>query len=498
MNLLRFVRNCGKLRLIALLIVLAAAVRVQAADVSSRLAEILVPSNKTTFGGKVVALRTGDVLFEYHANTPMIPASNQKLVVLAAAIDQLGGDYQYTTVLAIRDHDLVVIGSGDPVFGDERLSKRDDVAITHVFETWAARLKELGIEQIPGDVIIDDSIFDKSFVHESWPKNQYQKWYEAPIGGLNFNANCVTATVRPTKAGQPARIGLIPPNKYVGITNETKSSDQSSVIVLRPRHSDDLILRGKVNRYGELAPVTVRDPGLFFGAALKEHLIGSGIPVGGNVKRETVRLKQGLLPTDVHIVAVHRQGLPDVLMRAGRDSLGMVAEGVFKTLGVKHAGQGTWSSAASALNAYFRKLGIPAKQVSVDDGSGLSRKNRLSPAASVRILQHMYADPAKFNLLSGSLAVSGADVGTLRKRMRDKAVRARVFGKTGTIAGVRTLAGYIKTDSGDWLAFAFFYNTVTGKSPKPRMDDACRFLVDWRDPSQDVMRTANNGATDGD
>jgi len=498
MNLLRFVRNNGIFRLVALCAVLSATARLQAADVSSRLAEILVPSNKTKFAGKVVALRTGEVLFEHHATNPMIPASNQKLVVLAAAIDQLGGDFQYTTVLAIRDHDLVVIGSGDPVFGDERLAKRDDVAITHVFETWAARLKELGIEQIPGDVIIDDSIFDQSFVHDNWPKNQYQKWYEAPIGGLNLNANCVTASVRPAASGRPAHIGLIPPNKYVGITNETTSSDQSSVIVLRPRHSDDLILRGKVNAYGELAPVTVRDPGLFFGAALKEHLIGSGIRVGGSVKRETVRIKQSLLPTDVHIIAVHRQALPDVLMRAGRDSLGMVAEGLFKTLGVKHAGQGTWSSAASALNAYFRKLDIPAKQVAVDDGSGLSRENRLSPAASVHILQHMYSDPAKFNLLSGSLAVSGADVGTLRKRMRSGTVKGRVFGKTGTIAGVRTLAGYIKTESGDWLAFAFFYNNVVGKSPKPMMDDACRYLVEWRDPSQPVMQTANNGEPSGD
>ena len=498
MDVLWFVRN-QRIFCVAMLIALLVAPAVgRADDVATRLAEILIPESKVSFAGKVVALDTGDVLFEHRATTPMIPASNMKLVVLAAAIDRLGADYQYSTVLAIRDQDLVVIGAGDPVFGDERLADRDDATITRVFDGWLARLRELGVKQIPGRIIIDDAIFDQSFAHPSWPKNQYQKWYEAPIGGLNFNANCVTATVAPTKPGQPARIGLIPPNRHTSVTNETKTDSKSTVIVMRPRASDNLILRGKVNAYGELAPVAVRDPGLFFGAALKEHLIRNGVPVGGEIVRETIRIDQQLLPTDVHIIAVHRQALPDVLLRAGRDSLGMVAEGLFKTLGAAQSGQGTWASGASALNAYFKTLNIPAKQVNVDDGSGLSRKNRLSPFASVHILKHMYADPAKFKLLRGSLAESGAKLGTLRKRMRDDLVQGRVFAKTGTIAGVRTLAGYLQTESGDWLAFAFFYNNVAGKvkSPKPRMDDACRHLVRWRDPTKPIMQTANSGASD--
>ena len=331
---------------------------------------------------------------------------------------------------------------------------------------------------------LDDSIFDRSFTHPRWPSDQFQSWYEAPIGGLNFNDNCVQAVVSPTKPKRPAKAWLVPRNDLVKIKNRTTTGKKQTVVVSRSRGSDSLVLSGSVSRKGTLQPITIRDPGLYFGSVMKTALAAEGIPVGGEVVREKVRLDNGRLPDSCNIVAVHRTPLADALRRCGKESLNMMAEGLFKTLGAHQSGLGSWESGRSTIHAFLRSVGVAANQVTVSDGSGLSRQNRLSAAAATEILAYMFqSSPENFTLFRDSLSVAGQD-GTLRKRLRSGATAGRIFGKTGTINGVRTLAGFVHTASGRWLAFAFYYN-YAGRlpSPTPRMDRACRLLVQWSDGS---------------
>lgn len=469
-------------RIVALGVVFLCRVAFAGPAIADRLADALAPVSgaKTVLGVHVVDLSDGSTIYERNATKPLIPASCMKLAVMAASIDQLGPDYSFTTVLAIRGSDLVVIGSGDPTFGDEKLADARDQEIGAAFKQWAERLKAAGVKQIPGNIVVDDFIFDLDFVAENWPKDQYQAWYEAPIGGLNFNANCVAAVVGPTKPGAAASVHLIPPNDYVRVSNAARTGNKMTVTVHRLRDSDTLKLTGSVSKAGQLEVVTVRDPGLFFGSVLKHAMEAEGIRIGGEVVREKVRLDSSTLPKDVHIVAIHSAPIADALRRAGSDSLGMMAEGLFKAMGAKIAGVGSWESGQSAMHAFYRKLGISANQVSVDDGSGLSRENRISPAAMTRILSKVHRDEKRFDLLRSSLGVSG-ESGTLRKRMRSGGAKGRVYGKTGTIRGVRTLAGYIHTNGDQWIAFAFFYNDIAkpDTNPKPKMDRACQLLVDY-------------------
>ncbi|MCG8405993.1 MAG: D-alanyl-D-alanine carboxypeptidase/D-alanyl-D-alanine-endopeptidase [Phycisphaerales bacterium] len=456
--------------------------RAKKASLKSQLDAILpLPkSAKARLGAHIIELDTGSVLYDRDSKRPLIPASNMKLVVMAAAIHQLGPDYKYQTVLAIRDTDLIVIGSGDPTFGDERLAEARDETITAVFHKWAQILKDAGIRQIPGNILVDDLIFDLKFTHPKWPSDQYQSWYEAPIGGLNFNANCVQTVVIPTQPKKPAEVHLVPGNSFLKVSNKTTTGKKSTVVVARPRGSDTLIVRGSVSKKGKLKEVTVREPGLYFGSVLKTVLATEGIPVGGKVVREKVRLKNGHLPKNCHILDVHRTPVGDALARCGKDSLGMMAEGLLKTLGAHQSGLGSWESGRSAIHAFLRTVNVPADQVTVDDGSGLSRYNRLSASAATRILRFMHDGPEQsFELFKSSLAVAGID-GTLKKRLRSKQTKGRIFGKTGYINGVWSLSGYVHTHSDHWLAFALYYN-ATGKTstPKPRIDRACRLLVQW-------------------
>lgn len=452
------------------------------AALKSRLDGLLDSHNdpKVKVSARVVDLTSGVAVYEQNADTPLMPASNMKLMVISAAIDQLGRDYEFVTSLSIRGRDLVVIGSGDPSFGDDKLSAEKGVAVTSVFHDWAAKLKAAGVKQVSGNIVIDDAIFDRQFVHPNWPDDQFQAWYEAPIGGLNLCDNCVDVVVRPGPAGKPAALSLSPGNTFIQLINQTTSGGKQSVSARRKRGTDSIIASGSASRQTSLGPITVGDPGMFFGSVLKTTLAAKGIKVNGTVVREKVKRGPDQLPEGGHVVALYKAPIAGALQRAGRNSLGMMAEGLMKAIGAHAKGVGSWATGREALAKFFTKAGVSPGQFTIDDGSGLSRGNKLSAKAATQVLTYMYRAPGgAFDTLRKSLATPGND-GTLKKRLRGPLTKDRVFAKTGYINGVRTLAGYVQTTSGRWLAFAVFFNGSGRTRPLTQIQDkTCEVLAAW-------------------
>ncbi len=450
-------------------------------NLHSRLEALLLGHGqpKVRVGARVVDLSSGRVLYDHNGDLPLIPASNMKLVIIAAAVDRLGADYRIQTTLAARRKDLVVIGGGDPTIGDAELSAKRKEPITALFHQWAAKLKAEGVREIAGNIVIDDSIFDQRFVHPNWPADQYQRHYEASVGGLNFGGNCVSVRVAPTKPGQRAKAFLVPGNTAVELANKTVTGSHDGAIVNRARDSDTIVVSGTVAKEGVVGPITIRDPGFYFGSVFRTVLASKGIRVRGLLVRQKVRTPDGQPPREYRIIAVHETSLAAALARAGKDSHGMTAEAILKLLGAAAGETGSWKSGKTAVEAFLRKAGVSPEEVSVDDGSGLSRGNRVSAAAMTRILQYMSADQGKFKAVRNSLAQAGID-GTLKKRMGGPATKGRVYAKTGYINGVRTLAGYVQTSSGQWLAFAIYYNNAAKTRPLTQIQDqACELLVNW-------------------
>lgn len=470
---------------IALLVPLAAglggpAASVRGTDLQAQLDAILTRHDqpKARFGGRVIELPGGRVLYDHDGETPLIPASTLKLVVIAAAIDRLGPAYAFTTSLSARGEDLVVVGSGDPTFGDEKLAAADGKPMTHVFHEWAERLKAAGVSRVAGNLVIDDSVFDRQFVHPNWPSDQYQAWYEAPIGGLNFNANCTEVAMKPAGAGRPAHVSLVPGNTLFTLVNKTTSGGKHSATAMRPRGKDEIVVRGRVAKPNRLGPITVPDPGLYFGYVFKTVLAAKGIRLQGRVVREKVSLDSDRMPIGGHLIAAHRAPLSDAALRAGRDSLGMMAEGLIKALGAAAGGRGSWETGRQAVMDYLTSAGVSTDGIVIDDGSGLSRQNRISAASMTQALRYVFeSSPTNFDALRNSLARPGRE-GTMKRRLRDEDIRDRIFAKTGYINGVRTLAGYVRTADGRWLAFAFLYNGAAKTRPLTKLqDEACALLA---------------------
>ncbi|HEY4329097.1 MAG TPA: D-alanyl-D-alanine carboxypeptidase, partial [Phycisphaerae bacterium] len=210
------------------------------------------------------------VLYSHDATLPLGPASNCKLLTTAAAFERYGAAATFKTYLYQVGSDLVLVGGGDPGLGDVKICAAAGEKPTTCFEKWAAHLKQAGISQYR-DLIVDDRVFDTQWTHPNWPADQRLDWYSAPIGGLNFNANCLDWT--PKLTGSGVGLELMPDTSYVSVAIKASKGAQTKVSLMRPNDSNKFELRGTLAASATSAySVPIYDPGLWTGTILKDIL----------------------------------------------------------------------------------------------------------------------------------------------------------------------------------------------------------------------------------
>ena len=420
-----------------------------------------------------VDLDSGRRIFASRESRPLVPASNMKLVVTAAALSRWGSEYEFETVLARRGRDLVLIGSGDPGLGDAALQIKYGQDPTSVFRDWARKLKEAGVTEV-GDIIVDDMIFDRQFVHPDWPKDQLNRTYTPMVGGLNLWENMVR--VRKYNRDSDGKLGALaepaisyrPKNKQVAAKYRQVDVGGGEGM-------------GKNETGGVNIHLGMADPGIFFGSVFKAVLAKEGVAVCGDVRRERVVNDRRQLDEQVQIVAKSSTKLRDIIGRANKLSRALFVECLIKALGANQGEQGSWESGAKAVGEFLtEEVGVFPEQFVIADGSGLSQDNRLSPEVLVSVLEYM-ARRGDIEVFRESLSISGRD-GTLRKRLKNSALRGRVFAKTGYIDGARSLSGYLRSKRGKWIAFSILMNKVPnghGGRVRQLQRDICELLVNY-------------------
>lgn len=498
-------RKSVRLGIIGLIAILGC-VPVASADdagLSAAIEKIVAGAGKMKVGVRVEALGPRPtVLFDYNSGESFKPASNQKIITTAAAMCLLSPDFTYRTILAIRGDDLVIIGSGDPSCGDPLMAQEAKQPITAMFHEWAGRLKTAGIATIRGDLLFDDLIFDEEYVLASWKKQfNLLASYCAPVGGLNFNDNCVGVVVKPGAEGigSPAEVTLVPGTSWITLENTAKTAKSGEPLVKRQGSGAlTITVSGSVSKPNDPRtglPIPITDPGMFFASACRTALAGKGIEILGQTRRARVRLVNGGLPVDLRPVAVHERKMSEILWRVNKSSLNMFAEAVLKTVGA-YAGReaapgvGSYETGRAATQRFLDSLGVPRGSYVLDDGSGLSHDNRVTPVMLTALLKHMNNHPRRQEWWS-NLAVPGERTGTLHRRMRDLA--GRVFAKTGHIRGVSTLSGYVVGAEKQIYVFSVLCNETNSSkvSPHTIQDGICRKLATWGAPA--TTKSAKGG-----
>jgi len=499
------------------------------ADLERILAETGLP--KTSVSARVLVLPEAsgripaEALWAVRADAPMVPASTMKLVTTAACFDRFGPEWRIRTSIGRlpaaagfaraepalggakpggqAKWDLAVIGGGDPNFSG-RFFGRDPVG---AFRRWADVLKARGVTAV-GRIVLDDTLFDDVLQHPHWPPDQRAEWYEAPVSALSLNDNCVDIHVTPGKVGEPATVRLEPAGGYVAVDGTILTvadrKDHAFSIERIPEAAAGAAMRLKVSgRFWVQAPEaveyrTVVNPTMFFGAALAETLRDEGIAVAGPIARERIEDKGGKARPDFLCDVIHATRLDQTVAVANKRSQGLYAECLLKILGAfgpqarKSAAsesvkdeirlppdQGSWPAGAAEAMRWMAERGIPTDGCVMDDGSGLSKENRLTAIAVTELLSVMYQRHG--DAFVETLSVAGQD-GSLAKRLQNTPADGRVFGKTGYVFGTSALSGYVRTRSGRTIAFSLIMNDVPwGELWKARLaqDKACLRLVDY-------------------
>lgn len=443
-------------------------VSAHADDLANKLTQIAgSPAlNGSRFSLHVIDASSGKTLFSKNSEMLLIPASNQKLLVTAAALLRLGPAFRFSTRLYTQGKikngtlhgDLIIRGGGDP-----NLSGRfHENTILAPANAWADAVRNHGISRVSGKILIDDTIFDRVFFHPSWPKNQAHEWYAAQVGALSYNDNCLRIHVKPTVVGQIVKWAIQPDCRHMTIRNSCRTvrGNRSNRIVLF-RKDRRIYLRGRIGEKSQVysTDITIDDPGLFTGSVFQKTLGAAGIKCD-TVERVTEKPDYEKLTL---ILDYPSANLARTIRVTNARSQNFYAEMLFKYMGYVDAKKGTVESGERAVLDTLKKKGFNENGIVMDDGSGLSRKNRVRTQQIAELLRLMFQSDYKTEFIQ-SLAVPANPYGTLRKRLRGVDLDGEIHAKTGYINRVKALSGYAFRKDGTVLIFSFMVNQYRHKN----------------------------------
>ncbi|PID57466.1 MAG: D-alanyl-D-alanine carboxypeptidase/D-alanyl-D-alanine-endopeptidase [Ignavibacteriae bacterium] len=378
-------------------------------------------------------------VYEKKISEPMIPASNTKLFTTAAALKLMKSDYKVSTKIftdaidiksGIIDGNLFIKGFGQSTF---ELSDLDSLI---------KNLINLGIKNIEGNIVGDDSYFDDIYTRDDWIVNERANVRLPPVSATIINKNQFVVTLYSRgKVGDKLRYSIYPKCNFIKVNMQAKVTTYRSY----PRFSTSFNKNGiavkikgglRKRRSSRKYVVNITNPPLYFALLLKEKLLQNGIKVRGKaITGSTPSLVTELTTSDIK--------LSELIKLINKESNNYLAECLFKNVGAYYSNEsGNSFYATQAILSAFEDGNILDNETVVVDGSGISRFNTVTTGSIVRLLNYIYKDEKLFKDFYHSLAISGVD-GTLENRRINNFVLGNFHGKTGTLNGVSSLSGYL-------------------------------------------------------
>ncbi|MFL6313487.1 MAG: D-alanyl-D-alanine carboxypeptidase/D-alanyl-D-alanine-endopeptidase [Terriglobales bacterium] len=472
------------------------------------------PLNRAHWGIDVVDLETGKALYSQNSDQLFLPASNAKLFTTAAALAIAGPDYRFhTTVEAegkIDDNgrllgDLAIIGRGDPNISGRvlpyLLKTQRMPPHTQILEDMADQVARNGLKIVDGDLIGDDTFYAFEPYAEGWAWDDLQWIDGAPVSALTFNDNVVFIDVLPGEhPGDKAVVTVEPETSYYELDNRVVTSSlgvPKRVGLHRDPGSKKIVLWGSLplGDSGMKEPMSIEDPADFVAQLFRTMLERRGITIRGKTRARhgegaqffdqqiphplsapaagapassavnppVPQAAQPQEPPDLNpasstkILAEHISGpLVDDIRVINKTSENLHAELALRLAGKLRGDGGSFEGGIAAVKQFLLQAGLKEDEFTFLDGSGLSRRDLVTPAATVQLLIYASRQPwgAAFE---ESLPVSGVD-GSLSERFQKTPAVGMVHAKTGSLSHVNALSGYGQTQAGKRFVFSIFCN----------------------------------------
>lgn len=384
--------------------------------------------------------KTKKVINSYNETDSFIPASTTKLLTTETAMALLGTKFRWTTQLeysgdinsdGVLDGNLYIVGSGDPSLGT---GKAGSSTYRQIIQDFMNAMVEKGIKKVNGNIIVQTAVF-KDNKRETLPAN---------VVWMDFNNYYLP--VGSTKDVDPRNERLI-------VKKKNPFEDSKSYFYISP-YINKLVYADQFS--GEYLTTKIADAPSYLATNLRANLIQNKILVTGKVVTKMVDPD----PEKRKIITAYKSPtLADIVSDTNHRSDNALAESFLRTVGFQKEGDQTLESGRKVVTDHLKEIGFDMNGLTYFDGSGLSRSNKVTPISQAKYLAYLINTPYYKDFFE-SLPTAG-QTGTLKKMFFGNSY-GQIFAKTGTLNGVKTLAGYMKTKTGKTLTFSLLINGYAG------------------------------------
>ncbi len=424
--------------------------------------------------------KTSEVISQYNSYQFLIPASTLKVVTTSAALGILGSNFRYETKLVysgifnattgVLNGDIIIVGSGDPTLQSDCFTK-DNFQIT---DYWASILNEKGIKEIKGKVIGDASCFERT-VPGTWIWADIGNYFGTVPCGLSFMDNKFKLYFTSKENGSEAQLIKTIPNylntAYQIQTKVMSKGTEDEAYVYGDPFSFKKEIKGTIppNKNNYEVEASLPDPALLCAEMLYQSLQKAGIKCEkfpeANYFQKNNNEKRELLYT--HFSPT----LDKIIYHTNLKSNNLYCESLLKTLG-----KGSVTAGIDLVKSYWQERGLNTEQLYMADGCGLSRANTITPLFQTQLLGKIYRDTSMYRIIKNSLPSAGKN-GSMSNIGKGTFIENNLQAKTGYINRARGYCGYLKTKSGNELAFSILFNnyTCSAKEAKLKLE---KFLIE--------------------
>jgi D-alanyl-D-alanine carboxypeptidase/D-alanyl-D-alanine-endopeptidase (penicillin-binding protein 4) len=412
---------------------------------------------------------------EVNARTALNPASTMKLVTTFAALDLLGPAYAWKTEAfasgtlndGVLTGDLFLRGGGDPKLTYDQ------------FGRLLRQIRARGIREIRGDLVLDRSAFAANGADPGRFDAQPMRPYNVAPDALLLNFKAITLQLVPDPASRKLLVSMEPAPVNVDLVNQINLGNGNACGDWKERLRADVFTHGPTTRLvltgvfpqaceEQRWNIAVQDhPQFVLGVFQQLWTELGGVFTGG--------VRDGAVPAEARAVGVlPSPTLAEVVRDINKFSNNVMARQLFLTLGME-AGHRPASAADAdaAIRAWLDTRGLAVPELVLENGSGLSRRERISAEGLGCLLQAAWRSAVMPELMA-SLPVTATD-GTMKKRLKQNGVAGQAHIKTGSLEGVRAIAGYVLDKKGRRWIVVFFVNHANAAGAQAAQDA----LLEW-------------------
>jgi serine-type D-Ala-D-Ala carboxypeptidase/endopeptidase (penicillin-binding protein 4) len=425
-----------------------------------------------TLAFSLKSIQENKVLLSLNEQKTLTVASCIKVLTTATALDILGANYKFRTLIeyagkiekGILKGDIYIKGGGDPTLGSRLVAGQNLEATLNL---WVKKIKALGIRQVDGKIIADEDFFTGDLMPAGWVWGDTGNYFAAPAMAINVLDNTFHLYFQPSdKLGWLAKILRTEPSlsdiEFVNHvkTAEAGTGDKASIsgaVYDNMRYVSGTIPQGGTFSIKGAMP----DPAMFLAQKLSANLQKSGVQVMEKATTtRLLKLKNTSSAKERTLIYTHLS--PDVqkiVNYTNLYSVNLYAEALLKMIGFQIKKQTTTEAGVEALTDYWEKKGLNIKGLQLTDGSGLSANNGIT-AEQLTEIMYQISQVKYFDDLYNTLPIAGIS-GTMLGIGNGTFAQNNLRAKSGGMTGVLAYTGYFKTAKGEMMCFTVIANRYT-------------------------------------